>query len=128
MHALIVDDDEVVVQFFKICLTRLGYQVTTAGDGMAALDLCKAQPFDVVLCDVRMPRLNGISFIRNVKRMAPGSTNRIIVISSMDDRTVRNDALAAGAESFLLKPVTAAALAGALGVPSIPAAPGAPPS
>lgn len=117
MHALVVDDDEVVVQFFKICLTRLGYEVTTAVDGMAALDLCRTRPFDVVLCDVRMPRLNGISFIRNVKRMAPGATSRIIVISSMDDRAVRADALAAGAEAYLLKPVSAAALAEQLAAP-----------
>lgn len=117
MHALVVDDDEVVVQFFKICLTRLGYQVTTAGDGMAALDLCKQRVFDVVLCDVRMPRLNGISFIRNVKRMAPGATNRIIVISSMDDRMVRADALAAGASAYLVKPVSATTLAEHLALP-----------
>ena len=117
MNALVVDDDEVVVQFFKICLTRLGYEVTTATDGMAALDLCKERPFDVVLCDVRMPRLNGISFIRNVKRMVPGATSRIIVISSMDDRTVRADALAAGAETYLVKPVTAATLSELLAMP-----------
>ncbi len=117
MHALVVDDDEVVVQFFKICLTRLGYEVTMAGDGMAALDMCKERPFDVVLCDVRMPRLNGISFIRNVKRMAPGAASRIIVISSMDDRTVRADALAAGAEVYLVKPVSATTLAELLAMP-----------
>ena len=117
MQALVVDDDEVVVQFFKICLTRLGYQVTTAGDGMAALDLCKERAFDVVLCDVRMPRLNGISFISNVKRLAPGSTKRIIVISSMDDRSVRTDAMAAGATAYLVKPVSAATLAQHLALP-----------
>jgi CheY-like chemotaxis protein len=117
MHALVVDDDEVVVQFFRICLARLGYEVSTAADGMAALDLCRRRSFDVVLCDVRMPRLNGISFIRNVRRMAPGAANRIIIISAMDDRTVRADALAAGAEAFLLKPVSAAALAELLAAP-----------
>lgn len=119
MNALVVDDDEVVAQFFKICLTRLGYEVTTVGDGMAALDMCKERPFEVVLCDVRMPRLNGISFIRNVKRMAPGAASRIIVISSMDDRTVRADALSAGAEAYLVKPVSAAALAELLAIPGV---------
>jgi CheY-like chemotaxis protein len=117
MQALVVDDDEVVVQFLKISLARLGYEVTTAADGMAALEMCQQKAFDVVLCDVRMPRLNGISFIRNVKRMAPGSTGRIIIISSMDDRTVRADALAAGAEAFLLKPVSSATLAAQLAKP-----------
>ncbi len=117
MHALVVDDDEVVVEFFRICLARLGYEVSTAADGMAALDLCKQRPFDVVLCDVRMPRLNGISFIRNVRRMVPGAASRIIMISAVDDRAVRADALAAGAEAFLLKPVSAAALTKLLAAP-----------
>ncbi len=101
----------------QVCLTRLGYEVTAVGDGMAALELCKTRAFDLVVSDVRMPRLNGISFIKNVKRMAPGSTNRIIVVSSMDDRATRNEALAAGAEAFLIKPVSAATLTAQLAAP-----------
>ncbi len=117
MQALVVDDDELTARVMQVCLTRLGYEVTTVGDGMAALEMCKTRAFDVVISDVRMPRLNGISFIKNVKRMAPGATNRIIVVSSMDDRATRNDALAAGAEAFLLKPVSTATIAELLSAP-----------
>jgi DNA-binding response OmpR family regulator len=113
-RALVIDDDEVIVEFLKAQLTKLGFAVTTAGDGMTALNLCREQAFDLVLCDVRMPRLSGINFIQNVRRIASASVGRIIMISSMDDNKVRRDALDAGASDFLVKPVSAAKLAEAL--------------
>ncbi len=109
--ALVVDDDEVVVEFLKAQLAKLGYDVTTAGDGMTALNLCREHAYALVLCDVRMPRLSGINFIQNVRRIASSSVKRIIIISSMDDSKVKRDALDAGAEAFLLKPVSSAKLA-----------------
>jgi CheY-like chemotaxis protein len=110
-HALVVDDDVVIVEFLKAQLAKLGYAVTTAGDGMTALNLCREHTYELVLCDVRMPRLSGINFIQNVRRMANASVGRIIIISSMDDAKVTRDALEAGAEAYLVKPVSSAKLA-----------------
>ncbi len=110
-HALVVDDDVVIVEFLKAQLAKLGYAVTTAGDGMTALNLCREHAYALVLCDVRMPRLSGINFIQNVRRMANASVGRIIIISSMDDSKVKRDALEAGAEAYLVKPVSSAKLA-----------------
>ena len=110
-HALVVDDDVVIVEFLKAQLAKLGYAVTTAGDGMTALNLCREHAYELVLCDVRMPRLSGINFIQNVRRMANASVGRIIIISSMDDSKVKRDALEAGAEAYLVKPVSSAKLA-----------------
>ena len=117
MQALIVEDDDAVVEHIRFCLKRHGYTVTAARNGVAALDLCQSQYFDWIVCDIMLPRLNGISFLRSVKRLLAGTSTRILVISSMDDYNIKSEVLAVGAEAFLLKPVTAQMLADALNKP-----------
>lgn len=113
-HALVVDDDGVFVEQFTRILKRLGYEVSEARDGMAALELCKTRQFEVAIIDIRMPRLNGISFVNNVRRMSPGALSRVIFVTSLDDATLRQDAKMAGGAMFLVKPVTADAIIAAV--------------
>ena len=113
-RALVVDDDGVFVDQFTRILQRQGYEVSDAKDGMAALELCRVHQFDVAIIDIRMPRLNGISFIHNVRRMSPNALSKIIFVTSLDDATVRQDAMAAGGSAFLVKPVTADTLIAAI--------------
>lgn len=113
-HALVVDDDGVFVEQFTRILKRLGYEVSEARDGMAALELCRHQKFEVAIIDIRMPRLNGISFVSNVKRMSPDALSKIIFVTSIDDSTLRQDAKSAGGTIFLVKPVSADALISAV--------------
>jgi uncharacterized protein (TIGR00369 family) len=113
-HALVVDDDGVFVEQFTRILKRLGYEVSEARDGMAALELCRHQKFEVAIIDIRMPRLNGISFVSNVKRMSPEALSRIIFVTSIDDSTLRQDSKLAGGTAFLVKPVSADALIAAV--------------
>ena len=109
-RALVVDDDGVFVEQFTRILKRLGYEVSEARDGMAALELCRHQKFEVAIIDIRMPRLNGISFVSNVKRMAPDALSKIIFVTSIDDSTLRQDAKSVGGTVFLVKPISADAL------------------
>jgi uncharacterized protein (TIGR00369 family) len=113
-HALVVDDDGVFVEQFTRILKRLGYEVSDARDGMAALELCRTKRFEVAIIDIRMPRLNGISFVNNVRRMSPGALSKIIFVTSLDDATLRQDAKTAGGSVFLVKPVTADAIISAV--------------
>jgi uncharacterized protein (TIGR00369 family) len=113
-HALVVDDDGVFVEQFTRILKRLGYEVSEARDGMAALELCRHQKFEVAIIDIRMPRLNGISFVNNVRRMSPAALSRVIFVTSLDDATLRQDAKMAGGSMFLVKPVTADAIIAAV--------------
>ena len=117
MQALIVEDDDAVVEHIQFCLRRHGYTVAVARNGLDALERCQSQYFDWIICDIMLPRLNGISFIRSAQRMLAGTDTRIVVISSMDDYDMKAEALAVGAEAFLLKPVTAQMLADVLTKP-----------
>ncbi len=113
MRALVVDDDDTMAEFVSRVLTRAGYQVTACRDGMAALTAFRAAPFDLVVADERMPRLSGLSFLRNL-RLPPGSPHRVLIFSSLADEKFRRDAKAAGAFGCLLKPATAQQLLDAI--------------
>ncbi len=109
--ALVVDDDEATRMFVEHAMVKLGFAVKTAADGMAALELCQNETFDFVICDMRMPKLSGISFLKNVRMRAPQSARRVIFLTSIDDSVTRRETLEAGAQDYLVKPVSAAKLA-----------------
>lgn len=108
-RALVVDDDSTMVEYVSAVLRRAGYQVETADNGLTALEMYRATPFDAVVCDIRMPKLSGTSFLKNL-RLTAQSTCRVVLLSAMDDQTVRREALEAGAVAYLLKPATSKAI------------------
>ena len=108
-RVLVVDDDSTMVEYVSAVLRRAGYQVETAGDGMAALEMYRANAFDAVVCDLRMPKLSGISFLKNL-RLTAQSTCRVVFLSAMDDQNIRREATDAGAVAYLLKPASSKAI------------------
>ncbi len=110
LRALVVDDDDLSREFVSTIVTKAGYSVDEAPDGLTALDKCRHNVYDVVICDILMPRLNGLSFIRNLANMSPNAAKRVFFVSGLDDRSIRQEALDAGAEAFLVKPLNSKAL------------------
>jgi len=98
-RALVVDDDVTTVEFVPGILQKLGFHVESCHDGMAALERFRAAPFDVVIIDMRMPRLSGISFLKNL-RLPPRSPHRVVVLTAMDDQKLQREALDAGAAAI----------------------------
>lgn len=118
-RALVVDDDSTMVEYVSAVLRRAGYHVETADNGLTALEMYRATPFDAVVCDIRMPKLSGTSFLKNL-RLTAQSTCRVVLLSAMDDQTVRREALEAGAVAYLLKPASGKAIVEAVsGVPAV---------
>ena len=108
-RALVVDDDATMVEYVSAVLRRAGYLVETADNGLTALEMYRANPFDAVVCDIRMPKLSGNSFLKNL-RLTADSTCRVVLLSAMDDQTIRREALEAGAVAYLLKPASSKAI------------------
>ena len=108
-RALVVDDDATMVEYVSAVLRRAGYLVETAGNGLTALEMYRANPFDAVVCDIRMPKLPGTSFLKNLHLHAE-STCRVVLLSAMDDQTIRREALEAGAVAYLVKPASSKAI------------------
>ena len=66
---LVVDDDQGIRDFLEIMLTREGYDVTCADDANKAIGRCKREKFDLILTDLRMPKVDGIEFLKAVKEI-----------------------------------------------------------
>jgi two-component system response regulator PilR (NtrC family) len=64
---LVVDDDQGIRDFLEIMLSREGYEVTCASDANKALNQCKKEKYDLILTDLKMPKIDGIEFLKEVK-------------------------------------------------------------
>ncbi len=103
-----------MLEFLSMGLSKMGYDVLTAADGMAALSLCSEHVFDVVVCDIRMPKLSGLSFLKNARNRNPKSVRRVIFVSSLADSAMKREVADAGGAALLSKPITLAQLAEAV--------------
>jgi two-component system, NtrC family, sensor kinase len=91
LRVLVVDDEPHILHYMRATLEAWGHAVEVADDGDAALERAAAEPFDVVITDLRMPRLGGREFYEELQRRAPECAARL-VFSTGD--TVRGDTLA----------------------------------
>jgi sigma-B regulation protein RsbU (phosphoserine phosphatase) len=104
-HVLVVDDSRAQRLMLSMQLSRWGYQVTDCGNATAALDLCRAQAFDIVISDWMMPGLTGLEFCREFRALDHESYGYFILLTSKSETTEIADGLEAGADDFLTKPV-----------------------
>lgn len=102
---LVVDDEEGIRSLFTRILTAKGYRVATAPDGLAAIEMVRESPPDVVLLDVNMPHVNGFEVCRRLKRELATRLTPVILVTGMNAREQRVEGLEAGADDFLSKPV-----------------------
>ena len=107
VRLVVADDHEVVRTGFAGLLdTQPDFTVVgTAADGVEAVRVCQARHADIVLMDVRMPRMDGIEATRQLLRTAPHP--RVLILTTFDLDEYVFDAIRAGASGFLLKDVTA---------------------
>lgn len=98
---LVCDDEEEIVEAIKIYLEEEEYQVCTCYNGEDAMKILKENEICLVLIDVMMPKLDGISVIRQIRKISPVP---IIVISAKSQSTDKIIGLNAGADDYITKP------------------------
>ena len=99
---LIVDDDQSLREMLEILLTREGYKAVTAASGPEALELFKKAPFSVVLTDIRMRPMDGLSLLKEIKALRPQT--EVIMISAYANQETAIEAMNEGAYDFFPKP------------------------
>jgi len=99
---LIVDDDAALRESLELVLAGEGFEVVAAADGASALARAESSPFDVVLCDVRMPGMDGIELLPQLVRRMPAST--VIMMSAYGSDDLAIEAMSRGAYDYLTKP------------------------
>ncbi len=102
---LVIDDEENMRHMLTSLLSRLGYAVVTAGHGQEGLAILAKQEIDVVLCDIRMPEMDGMEFLRQVT--ASGVTVTVIMMSAFGSIDVALKAMQLGAYDYISKPFKA---------------------
>ena len=102
---LVVDDIPANVKLLEARLSAEYYEVVTASDGYAALDICENSNVDVILLDVMMPGMDGFEVCRRLKSRPSTAHIPVILITALDKESDRITGLNLGAEDFLTKPV-----------------------
>ena len=105
MNILVVDDELGLRHTLTLILEGEGHHIRAAGDGEQALAMLAEQEADLVLCDVRMPKLDGLGFIERYRRVSGRAL--VIVMSAYGDDEAALDAMKRGAYDFIQKPFRA---------------------
>jgi len=111
VNALVVDDSSAMRRIEHRALERAGWRVTEASCGHEALDRLRAAPCELVLADLHMPDMDGFELVRRIRADAALRGVRVVMVTSDAVLGSVQEALAAGADDFLMKPFTAEALA-----------------
>ena len=108
---LVVDDSSLVRLYCRDALERAGFEVDQAINGLEAMEKVLALAFDLVIVDVNMPRMDGISFVRALRSSdLPVASLPSLIVTTEASQQDRDDARAAGANYYLVKPVSEADL------------------
>jgi len=99
---LVVDDEESFRHMLSVILVKEGYEVETSVNGEDGLQKASASPFDQILCDIRMPRMDGLEFLREIRKR--GMEAPIIVMSAYGTMDIAIEAMKLGAYDYISKP------------------------
>lgn len=99
---LVMEDDVNIAKGLEMVLADEDYSVRVANDGQSAIDAFKEEDFDLLIADIRLPDMNGLDVIKQVRRHTPET--KIIVITGFVSTSVAVDAMQNGVTDFLPKP------------------------
>ena len=99
---MVVDDAAFMRKMCKKMLTRLGHDVTEAATGSQAVDAYKAHRPDMVLLDITMPDMDGITALKEIRQIDPDA--RVAMVTALGQQSLVMEALKAGARDFVIKP------------------------
>lgn len=101
---LIVDDSAGIRQIVSYTLKGAGYEVIEGMDGADALTKLAGQKVHLIICDVNMPNMDGISFVKEIKRSADYKFIPIIMLTTESQERKKLEGQAAGAKAWVVKP------------------------
>jgi len=102
MRVLVVEDEPGIARFIKQGLDEAGYAVDVARDGEEGRDYLLAQDYDAIVLDILLPRLNGVSMLRDIR--CRGIKTPVLLLTALDTVENRVQGLDAGADDYLVKP------------------------
>ena len=101
---LAVDDSASIRQLVSFTLKSAGYEVVEAVDGMDGLEKAKTKPINLVLTDQNMPRMDGMTLIKNLRTLPQYKSVPILILTTESSDAMKAQGRAAGATGWLVKP------------------------
>lgn len=101
---LIAEDEKDIRELIKLTLQFNGFDVISARDGAEAVELAPTESFDLIMMDVRMPRMTGYEACREIKKIKGLEDVPVIFLSAKGQETEVQEGLEAGAAAYILKP------------------------
>jgi two-component system, chemotaxis family, chemotaxis protein CheY len=111
---MVVDDSASLRQVVSIALKGAGYDVIEGSDGKDALSKLQGQKIHLIISDVNMPNMDGISFVKAVKQLPTYRFTPIIMLTTESQDEKKREGQAAGAKAWLVKPFKPELLLGAV--------------
>jgi CheY-like chemotaxis protein len=100
---LVVDDDLIVAEMYRLALSRAGHDVQVANDGVAALESVSNSPPDIVFLDIRMPKKDGMEVLRDLASADITRSMPVIMLSNYDEPGLVRESIRLGAKEYLVK-------------------------
>ena len=102
MRILVIEDEPRILEFLRLGLEAEGFRVDAADDGAAVLCLALAEPFELVVLDLALPRLDGLSLLPELRRARPDLP--VLILSARSDLPTKLRSFGLGANDYLSKP------------------------
>lgn len=117
LRVLIVDDSALVRMYYREALERAGYAVEQAMNGLEGMEKALAGQFDLLIVDINMPKMDGFSFLRELRRSGTqaGLVPALVITTEAGAQDIE-EARSAGANFYLVKPVSESDLRGYVAV------------
>jgi CheY-like chemotaxis protein len=106
VRVLLVEDDAALAQMYRVKLERDGYTVRVAGDGEEALGLLAGDLPDLIFLDVRLPRMDGLTFLERVRTDERTKNIPVVIVSNYSEEELVSRGLQLGALEYLIKSQT----------------------
>ncbi|MBI5643263.1 MAG: response regulator [Deltaproteobacteria bacterium] len=101
---MVIDDSASIRQVVNITLKKAGYDVIEACDGRDAIGKLQGQKVNLMICDVNMPNMDGISFLKNIKTSASYKFTPVIMLTTESQENKKQEGKMAGAKAWVVKP------------------------
>lgn len=101
---LAIDDSATMRALLQATLAQAGYDVTVAPDGEAGFDMAATAPYDLVLTDQNMPKMDGLTLIKSLRSLPGYQKTPILMLTTESSEDMKSKGRAAGANGWLVKP------------------------
>lgn len=101
---MIIDDSATLRQVISVTLRKAGYETMEASDGALALAQLTGQKIHLIICDVNMPNMDGISFLKELKQQSSYKFTPVIMLTTESQEARKMEGKAAGARAWIVKP------------------------